>query len=262
MALALDRRMPWPLTHHLHPRYVRLSLRAQGTQGARKLGSTLLRLFIPGLILLAGATPGQVLSAAADPSKLELHQLLEQFEDHMEGATEEDYRHQVRISVQAATPIAPGLLLIGNNSEEEVNSARRFAEYLFPRFGLTVVLITAYNRFNIPGFDGLIVNADRDAVANFSLKTIHGHPGAFLVDRFAEADRQMRRFSVPQGWLEYLFLVATRDKETLRAGFMNEVNTLPPLFTMPRVRTLGQSMRTLAFSSAWVQGVRVGSLST
>jgi hypothetical protein len=75
-------------------------------------------------------------------------------------------------------PVDEGPLLIaGHPFPHELSSARRLARALFDHYGVRLVLITNLAGVSVPTFDGLVLNADDEIVANFSLKTRIGVRG-------------------------------------------------------------------------------------
>jgi hypothetical protein len=84
----------------------------------------------------------------------------------------------------------------------ELISSARYAKYISAKSGETVLMVPGIEHKDIPGFDGVIFDADGKPVANYSLKTlISATSESAAMDRAQRGVHQAQRFSFIEQWL-------------------------------------------------------------
>lgn len=99
-------------------------------------------------------------------------------------------------------PVQEGLLQVGDAAEHERVSAARFARFLVDQ-KLVLGLASFVGGMDVPAFDAVALNADREPIANVSIKSI----GRATVDDVIRVARKsfgkMAEFSTCKNWQEF-----------------------------------------------------------
>lgn len=103
-------------------------------------------------------------------------------------------------------PVGPlgSLVVIGIAEPHELASVKKFAELFHTEFGLTLVLISQYKGMNTPGFDGVILDAQRNFIGNFSLKSSLSSEDSDLTDPVRIGIEKIHEFSRFRRWASML----------------------------------------------------------
>lgn len=84
----------------------------------------------------------------------------------------------------------------------ELVSSARFARMIHEANRETLVLIPEIDSRHIPGFDGVILDAEGQPVANYSVKTLmHAYRERAILDQASSAIKNAKRFSDLKEWL-------------------------------------------------------------
>ncbi len=99
----------------------------------------------------------------------------------------------------------------------ELVSSARYARYIQEKTGETVLMVPGIEHKSIPGFDGVIFNAEGVAVANYSLKTLLTATGEHTaLARAEDGIRQAKKFSFIERWFLMFNLVLADESGHLR----------------------------------------------
>ncbi len=123
--------------------------------------------------------------------------------------------------VQAARPLekflkAPaenGVLVVGTGEDHEIESVRKMSELLYGKYGLTIVLIGSWQGKTVPAYDGIVVDSQKNVVANFSLKSLKTTDWTRLRTPLRSGFEKMQRFSSYESWLRHMFNDAVVDSD-------------------------------------------------
>ncbi|MGE3681056.1 MAG: hypothetical protein AB7G93_04960 [Bdellovibrionales bacterium] len=163
------------------------------------------------------------------PPPPHLREILSHLNDRLRAATPEEAQVQLQRALGEAQEIIPGLWVMERTSlrasTDEIISAYRFAEVLHRHNGLSLLLIATWYGLNSPGFDGLILDAEKNVVANFSLKTLRTSKSDKYINAIKLAAKNIRRFSTIQSWIHLVYSQATG--EVPPEGFSLDASPLP-----------------------------------
>ena len=98
-----------------------------------------------------------------------------------------------------------GLFLYDTPEPHEINSAKKFASVLHPH-GLTILLVPRFRGVLVPGFDGIILDRNKNIVASFSLKTRSGTNLTNLEKMVTVGYQKMDKYSNPENWARLDFV--------------------------------------------------------
>lgn len=107
-----------------------------------------------------------------------------------------------------------GLILIGAAEDHEIESARKFSTALKKKLNLRVVLISTWGASSVPAFDGVVIDASNQIVANFSMKRIASPEIEKLASAAKGAFSKIRHFSTVDRWLEVMLNQVSRHPVT------------------------------------------------
>ena len=120
----------------------------------------------------------------------------------------------------------PSFIAVGYMEPHEYVSGKRFADFIYARYGLQLILLASYEGFTVPGFDGLVVDKDLNPVANVSLKSLVRPHVNILVSRSERGFHQMEQFSKLERWIYHL--VSNRSGRDDRDSALDLVAVLAP----------------------------------
>ncbi len=123
--------------------------------------------------------------------------------------------------VQAARPLDKflkasadnGVLVVGVGEDHEIESVRKMSELLYGKYGLTIVLIGSWQGKTVPAYDGIVVDSQKNVVANFSLKSLKTTDWTRIKTPLRSGFEKMQRYSSHESWLRHMFNDAVVDSD-------------------------------------------------
>jgi hypothetical protein len=122
------------------------------------------------LAVLVGAAHAQESRLPRDRAALRLS--YDDIQNHLAGAAQRFNQSAVDRLIDSS-PIDynyPGLIISENAAEHEMVSMRKLASALYPRLGYSLMLVSSVGKLSVPAFDGVVLDYNGRAIANFSLK--------------------------------------------------------------------------------------------
>lgn len=105
--------------------------------------------------------------------------------------------------IKGIKPVYQALVLSNSKTfyPHELVSSARYAKLIHEQNGETLLMVPGIEAKDIPGFDGVIYDAEGNPVANYSVKTILGNSQGHGVRRAWDGISKAKRFSFPESWM-------------------------------------------------------------